>query len=161
MSIFKTIVLSLLITSATNATAQMAIGDSLPSITLETSVQAKVQLNELKGKYLLIDFWASWCMPCRVANKKMVKLFNTADSSKLKIVAVSIDNSKSDWLRAIKNDKLEYTQLISPLGFDSEIINKFGVDAIPAKFLFDPSGKLIKIDPTDEFIKKIIKKNEK
>ena len=134
------------------ANAQLAIGDQLPDITLKNQLQVDVSLTDFKGKVLLVDIWASWCAPCRVANKKLVKLYQQADKRNFHIVGIALDKDKTKWMSAIKKDQLQYTQLIDSNGFDAKTALLFGVEQLPTTFLFDVSGKLIAINPSEKQI---------
>ena len=111
-----------------------------------------------KGKYILIDFWASWCAPCRLGNKKLVKLYNEVSQDKIEIIGISIDTDANKWLKAIEKDKIKFTQLIDSNGFDAETAIQFGVEELPSKFLFNEEGVLIAKNPTEEEIIKLIEK---
>lgn len=137
--------------------AQIKIGDTIPSITLKSNSNSDVNISSFKGKYMLVDFWASWCAPCRLGNKKLVKLHNEVSSSKIEIIGVSIDTDKSKWLKAIEKDKIKFTQLIDPKGFDANAAIVFGVNELPSKYLFNPEGILIAKNPSEEEILKLIK----
>jgi peroxiredoxin len=138
------------------ATAQINVGDTLPSITLKNSDNKDVNITSFKGKYVLIDFWASWCAPCRLGNKKLVKLHNDISQDKIEIIGISIDTDVNKWLKAIEKDKIKFTQLIDSKGFDADTALQFGVDEIPSKYLFDQNGILIAKNPTEEEIIKLI-----
>lgn len=101
-----------------------------------------VKLSDYRGKYLLLDFWASWCSPCRAENPNVLKAYNEYHPKGLEIVAVSLDTKKEAWLKAIAADKLPWTQ-ISDLKNNNEVASQFGVNAIPDNFLIDPTGKVI------------------
>ncbi|WP_099715383.1 TlpA disulfide reductase family protein [Flavobacterium sp. 11] len=150
-----------LIATVSIASAQIKIGDSFPDVQLQNNKNATVKLNTFKGKTVLVDFWASWCAPCRMANKKLVKMYDQYKGQSFEIVGISIDIDKSKWLKAIEKDKMKHQQLIDPKGFDAKTAVAFGVEALPATYLFDASGKLIAINPTESQIIAQIKKNKK
>ena len=139
-------------------TAQINVGDTIPSVTLKSSINKDVNITSFKGKYVLIDFWASWCAPCRLGNKKLVKLHNEVTSDKIEIIGISIDTDTNKWLKAIEKDKIKFTQLIDSKGFDAETAVQFGVDELPSKYLFNQEGILIAKNPSDEEIIKLIEK---
>lgn len=141
--------------------AQIKIGDTLPSIALKNTQNQDVNLAFFKGKVVLLDFWASWCAPCRIANKELVKLYQQYGSTKFEIVGVSLEDSKTQWVAAIKNDNLTYTQLNQAKGFYAAVAEAFGVEEIPASFLFGIDGKLIAKNPTKKQIINLIKKTSK
>ena len=91
------------------ATAQINVGDTMPSITLKSSSNKDINITSFKGKYILIDFWASWCAPCRLGNKKLVKLYNEVSQDKIEIIGISIDTDVNKWLKAIEKDKIKFT----------------------------------------------------
>ena len=138
--------------------AQIKVGDKLPAITLKSSSNSDVNLTSFQGKYILIDFWASWCGPCRLGNKKLVKLHNEVSSDKIEIIGISIDTDTNKWLKAVEKDKIKFTQLIDSKGFDAETAIQFGVEELPSKFLFNAEGILIAKNPTEEEIIKLIEK---
>lgn len=133
--------------------AQIKIGDHLPNIYLPNYLKKEVRLSESTGKTLLVDFWASWCAPCRKANKKLVGLHRDYGSDNFEIVGISLDTDHSKWLKAIAKDQIKYTQLSDPYGFEAKSAIQFGFDALPASYLFDQTGKLVAINPTEQEIK--------
>ena len=153
--------LFLIIATVSLANAQIKTGDTFPDIQLENNKNTTIKLNSFKGKTVLVDFWASWCGPCRLANKKLVKMYDQYKDQNFEIVGISIDTDKTKWLKAIEKDKMKHQQLIDPKGFDAKSAVTFGVDALPAAYLFDASGKLIAINPTEAQIIAQIKKNKK
>ena len=138
--------------------AQIKVGDKLPAITLKSISNSDVNLTSFQGKYILIDFWASWCGPCRLGNKKLVKLHSEVSSDKMEIIGISIDTDTNKWLKAVEKDKIKFTQLIDSKGFDAETAIQFGVEELPSKFLFNEEGVLIAKNPTEEEIIKLIEK---
>jgi peroxiredoxin len=138
--------------------AQIKVGDKLPAITLKSNSNSDVNLTSFQGKYILIDFWASWCAPCRLGNKKLVKLHNKVSSDKMEIIGISIDTDTNKWLKAVEKDKIKFTQLIDSKGFDAETAIQFGVEELPSKYLFNQEGILIAKNPTEEEIIKLIEK---
>ncbi|MFY7938139.1 MAG: TlpA family protein disulfide reductase [Flavobacterium sp.] len=153
----KIVILFLLIATVTNSKAQIKIGDAIPSITLKSNTNNVIDITSFKGKYVLVDFWASWCAPCRLGNKKLVKLHNEISSSKVEIIGISIDTDANKWLKAIEKDKIKFTQLIDPNGFDANTALQFGVEELPSKYLFNPEGILMAKNPSEEEIMKLIK----
>lgn len=155
---FSLIIILVLFGVTSPIEAQIKIGDAIPSIELETNTNQLLKLNQFKGKYILVDFWASWCAPCRIGNRELVKLHNSLASDDFEIIGISIDTNKDKWLKAIDQDKIKFKQAIDPQGFDAKTALLFGVEKLPSKYLFDKEGLLIMIDPTKEEILQLIKK---
>ena len=102
-----------------------------------------VKLSSFRGKYVLVDFWASWCGPCRAENPNVVKAFNRFKDKNFTIVGVSLDNNRDRWVAAVKQDNLQWTQLSDLKGWSNEVAQQYNVRAIPANFLIDPKGRII------------------
>lgn len=104
-----------------------------------------VRLSDFRGKYVLLDFWASWCVPCRAENPVMLAAYNKYKDKNFTILGVSLDeeDGRKAWLGAVKHDKLPWTQISDLKGFNSEAAVLYGIKAIPANFLIDPNGRII------------------
>lgn len=105
-----------------------------------------LQLSSLKGKVFLLDFWASWCGPCRVSNRQLVKLYSKYRESGFEIFGVSLDEHKSDWKRAIAKDKITWLQGNDSGGWDALVAAKWNVEAIPASFLIGKNGNVVAVN---------------
>lgn len=103
-----------------------------------------VKFSQIKAKYILVEFWASWCPPCRQFNPGLVKLYNNYQAKGFEILSISLDQKAEKWQGAIAKDGLKWPYHISDLGgWDSHWAVKYGVESIPANFLVDTSGKVI------------------
>ena len=122
------------------ATAQ---GTMAPEINLATPAGTKLALSSLRGKYVLIDFWASWCGPCRQENPNVVKAYNQFKDKGFTIYSVSLDQDKGKWEKAIASDGLTWNHVSDLAGWNSVAGAAYGVKAIPQSFLIDPQGKII------------------
>lgn len=105
-----------------------------------------VQLTDFRGKYVLVDFWASWCRPCRMENPNVVAAFNKYKSKGFTVLGVSMDSNRDAWLAAIQQDMLNWTQLSDLKGWGNEVGKLYGVSGIPANYLIDKEGKIVAKD---------------
>jgi thiol-disulfide isomerase/thioredoxin len=136
--------------------AQIKLGAPVPEISLPNVNDSIVNLSSFKGKVVLIDFWASWCGPCRQANPSVVKLYNKYKDKGFEVFGISIDNKKHDWIKAIKKDKIKYTQVNDHGGWNSGVAASFGIDMIPTSFLVDKNGNVVAIDAEGKKLDKLV-----
>jgi thiol-disulfide isomerase/thioredoxin len=136
--------------------AQIKLGAPVPEISLPNVNDSIVNLSSFKGKVVLIDFWASWCGPCRQANPSVVKLYNKYKDKGFEVFGISIDNKKNDWIKAIKKDKIKYTQVNDHGGWNSGVAASFGIDMIPTSFLVDKNGNVVAIDAEGKKLDKLV-----
>jgi peroxiredoxin len=140
------------------ANAQVRVGQAAPEIALPDAKDSVVKLSSFKGKVVLIDFWASWCYPCRESIPGVVKLYNKYRGQGFEVVAVSIDSKRSEWKKASKYFRLPYTSLLDPAGWNAKVIDTYGVNGIPATFLLDKQGRIVAIDEEGPALESAIKR---
>ncbi|MDH6305164.1 peroxiredoxin [Parabacteroides sp. PF5-5] len=126
------------------------IGKVAPEFSLPDTAGVQVSLSSFRGKYLLIDFWAAWCPPCRRENPNVVKAFEDFKDKGFTVLGISLDRDKSQWLKAIADDKLTWTHLSDLKYWDSEIPALYGVRGIPDNVLLNPEGIIIARNITGE-----------
>ncbi len=115
-----------------------------------------ISLSSFKGKYLLVDFWASWCNPCRRENPTVVKAFNQFKDKNFTVLGVSLDQKKEDWLQAIQTDGLTWTHVSDLKFWNSKAVELFHINSIPYNILLDPEGNIIGEDLHGEELIKIL-----
>ena len=120
-----------------------AIGVVAPDFTQNDPNGKPVKLSDFRGKYVLVDFWASWCGPCRKENPNVVKAYNKYKNKGFTVLGVSLDREKDPWLKAIEDDKLTWTHVSDIKYWENEVAKQYGVRAIPANVLLDKNGKIV------------------
>lgn len=119
------------------------IGNRIPSFSLPNTNNEIVSIEDFRGQYVLIDFWASWCGPCRKENPNVVEAFNNYKDKGFTVLGVSLDNDRRAWLKAIEKDQLNWTNLSDLQGWDNEVATEFGVRSILFSILIDPEGIIL------------------
>ncbi len=119
------------------------IGAPAPEISLRTPAGDTLALSSLKGKYVLIDFWASWCGPCRRENPNVVKMYEKFKGKPFEIFGVSLDKDHDSWIKAIKADNLGWKHVSDLLFWQSSVVGDFGIQGIPQTYLLDKQGVII------------------
>ena len=120
------------------------IGKTAPTLTLADTSGKQIALNDLKGKYILLDFWASWCHPCRQETPFLRKAIQQYGPKNFTIVSVSIDTDAEKWIQAVRKDDMQWTNLIDPaVNRSNGVIHGYYVATVPTNLLIDPNGKIL------------------
>lgn len=150
-------------------------GDPMPPISLPDPQGDTRTLHDIRDRYVLVDFWASWCRPCRMQNPALLRLYNDFHTATFKsakgftIFSISLDglrdaagnpkqiNPKLEWMQAIKADKLSWKYQVSALkGWDSDLVRKLGIRQLPYNFLVSPTGRIVAIDLSPTRLRKAL-----
>jgi peroxiredoxin len=139
------------------AKAQPRPGELAYDINLKTPKGDTLSLDSFAGKVVLVDFWASWCGPCRVSNRQMVKLYSKYKSRGFEILGVSLDQDKKDWVKAIAKDKISWPQVIDDGGREAQTAIDWNIFQIPTSYLINKDGTVISINPEKKDLEKALK----
>lgn len=137
----------------------LSIGQMAPDFASLTPEGKEAKLSDLRGQYVLLDFWAAWCGPCRQENPNIVEQYHRFKDKGFTVLGVSLDRDRGAWLKAIEDDKLEWTQISDLKMWDSEAGRLYNITAIPASFMIDPDGKIIGKNLRGPALKQFLEKN--
>jgi len=126
--------------------SRVQVGKAAPGFSQADTAGLSVKLADYKGKYVLLEFWASWCAPCRAESPNVLKAYDRFHDKGFTVLSVSLDNDKKKWLQAIEKDGLLWQQVSDLKGWKNDVAALYGIHAVPANFLIDPNGKIIAQD---------------
>ena len=139
------------------STTKTAVGQPAPDFTQNDPAGNPVSLSSLRGQYVLVDFWASWCGPCRQENPNIVKAYNAYKDKGFTILGVSLDKDKAAWEKAITDDKLTWNHVSDLKFWENDAARIYNIQSIPASFLLDKEGKIIARDLRGEALEAKLK----
>lgn len=119
------------------------VGSTAPNFSQADSSGRQVSLSSFRGRYLLLDFWASWCIPCRRDNPNIVKAMQLYGDKNFTVLSISVDEKRKNWVQAIRSDNLNWTHVSNLQGWKNPVVEKYFVSLIPANYLIDPDGRII------------------
>lgn len=159
------IIFTFFISAATTPGQDLEVGDKAPDIVMNGLNGKEMQLSSLRGKMVLVDFWASWCRPCRKEHPEIIKTYQEYKNEDFKngkgftVFSVSLDNKRSSWEKAIQADQLPWQYHVSDLkGWDNAAARKYGVSSIPQSYLIDGDGIIVAVNPRGGKLENALKK---
>lgn len=158
----KQIILSVLATVLVGIVyAQPKIGDQVPDIVLTGADGKSYRLSDSKGKYVLVDFWASWCAPCRKSNKQLGPIYDLYRKKGFEIFGISLDENLASWKKAMAADKINWIQTQESGGWNAPVALQWNIEQLPTSYLLDKTGKVISIDPSAGEIEQVLRQGLK
>lgn len=136
---------------------KLKIGSVAPDFTLADRQGEMYSLHSLPGKIKIVDFWASWCGPCRLENPNMLQLHHDFGDSGLTIVSVSLDEKREPWIKAVEEDNMEWLQLLVADGWKSDVVLKYNIDSVPTIYILDGNNKIIAKNIRGEILREFVK----
>lgn len=136
----------------------LMIGGILPDFSAKTPEGKAVKLSDLRGKYVLVDFWASWCIPCRTEFPHLKKAYARFKEKNFEILGYSIDHEKSLWISALENDDVPWLNVSTLMGMEDPTKIKYQIYGVPANFLVDPEGRVIAVNLRGEMVEPTLEK---
>jgi peroxiredoxin len=127
---------------AVAAAQQPRAGDMAPEVALPSLNGDTIRLSSLKGKVVLVDFWASWCGPCRRANKEMQPVYTRFKKKGFEVYSISVDGNRDKWVRAVAQDKIQWLTVHQPGDWNAPVAERWAIDELPTAFLIDKEGKI-------------------
>lgn len=135
---------------------KIGIGQKAPDFVLEDAAGTPVRMSEVKGRLKIIDFWASWCGPCRMNNPELRSLYADYHDKGLEIIGVSLDEKKEAWEKAVAKDSLVWTNLCSGRGWKCDVVQRYNVTAVPAMFVLDAENRIVATGLRNEALRSFV-----